>query len=64
MRHLSVCAALACFALLQSCSAFSWKPCEDSESKSSISSVTLSPENPYPGSTAKFSIDATSGMTC
>ena len=53
--------ALVCLALLHSCSAFSWKPCEDAESKSSVNTVSLSPESPYPGSTAEFRIDATAG---
>ena len=61
MRLLSP-VALVCLALLHSCSAFSWKPCEDAESKSSVNSVSLSPESPYPGSTAKFRIDATAGI--
>ena len=61
MRLLHPSCALICLALLHSCSAFSWKPCADAESKSSVNSVSLSPESPYPGSTAKFRIDATAG---
>ncbi|CAL8471294.1 g10836 [Coccomyxa elongata] len=44
------------------CSAFSWKPCTDVESKSSIKDVGLTPDPPFPGSTAQFTIDATADV--
>ncbi|EIE19635.1 hypothetical protein COCSUDRAFT_54568 [Coccomyxa subellipsoidea C-169] len=57
-----ICIALLCISLLHSCAAFSWKPCTDVESKSSIKDVDLTPDPPFPGSTAKFTIDATADV--
>ena len=53
--------ALACVALLQSCTAFDWQQCKGASGK--IEDVRLSPETPSPGTTVTFSIDATVG-TC
>ena len=47
------CIALLCLILLQGCSAFSWKPCTDVESKSSIKNVGLTPDPPYGSSSLK-----------
>ena len=55
-------ALLALLGVLQSSSAaFSWKACPDVSSKGSISSVSLSPDPPYPGSTASFVVEAVAG---
>jgi len=47
--------------LLQGSSAFSWKACADVSSQGKINNVTLSPDPPYPGSTAVFIVEAVAG---
>jgi len=47
--------------LLQGSSAFSWKACADVSSQGKINNVTLSPDPPYPGSTAVFIVEAIAG---
>lgn len=46
MMYAKACIALLCLSLLHSCTAFSWKPCTDVESKSSIKDVDLTPDPP------------------
>ena len=55
-------ALLVLLGLLQSSgAAFTWKPCPDVSSKGSISSVSLTPDPPYPGSTASFVVEGVAG---
>lgn len=47
--------------LVVECFAFDWKSCGTGEAKFSVKDVTLTPEPVSPGSTAVFTINATSG---
>ncbi len=52
---------LALVSLLQYSSAFTWKACPDVSSKGKILNVSLTPDPPYPGSTASFVVEAVAG---